>query len=62
MREYEYRDDSRFPMAQLRYEQKLKQMRNRLMDPSDYRPRVGRVGVRGNNLDANGVNYPSGRW
>jgi hypothetical protein len=59
MREYEYRDDSRFPMAQLRYQEKLKELRNRIMDPPDFRPRVGRVPDRSSNL---GSYYPPGRW
>jgi hypothetical protein len=59
MREYEYRDDSRFPMAQMRYEQKLKQMRNRIIDPPDFRPRCGSIPDRSSNLSGD---FPPGRW
>jgi hypothetical protein len=62
MREYEYRDDSRLPFARVQYEQKLNYLRNRVMNPADYRPRVGRLRDRSNNLDHDGVNFPSGRW
>lgn len=59
MREYEYRDDSRAPLAAARYAQKLQQFRNRIMNPPDYRPRVGRFVDRGSNL---GPYFPSGRF
>jgi hypothetical protein len=62
MREYEYRDDSRFAMAQAGYTEKLKSLRDRINFPPDYRPRVGRLHDRSNNLDHNGVAFPSGRW
>jgi len=62
MREMEYRSDDRYQFAQARYMEKLKNLRDRICDPPDYKPRVGKLSVRGNNLDANGVNYPSGRW
>jgi len=63
MREMSYRDDpSRYSMAAQRYQEKLKQLRDRVMNPPDYKPRVGRISDRGNNLDSGGVMYPSGRW
>jgi hypothetical protein len=62
MREYEYRDDSRYAMAQNGYREKLKYLRERICNPPDYRPRVGRLRDRSNNLDHDGVNFPVGRW
>jgi hypothetical protein len=62
MREYEYRDDSRYAMAVQGYQQKLKYLRDRVMNPADYRPRVGRLVDRANNLDHDGVHFPAGRW
>jgi hypothetical protein len=62
MREYEYRDDSRVAMAAAGYQQKLKYLRDRVINPPDYRPRVGRLRDRSNNLDHDGVNFPTGRW
>jgi hypothetical protein len=63
MREYEYRDDTRAAMAAAGFTQKLKALRDRIVDPPDYRPRVGRLPDRHTNLDgAGGVLYPPGRW
>jgi hypothetical protein len=63
IREYEYRDDpSRAQTARAQYEWKLKYLRDRLMNAPDYRPRVGRLIDRSNNLDHDGVNFPAGRW
>jgi hypothetical protein len=59
MCEYEYRDDSRLPMAQARYNAKLKNLRDRVMNPADYKPRVGRIRDRSSNL---GSYFPPGRF
>lgn len=59
MREYEFRDDSRAALAMAQYQAKLKMMRDRIMDPPDYRPRVGRIPDRTSNL---GPWFPTGRW
>jgi hypothetical protein len=59
MREMEYRDDSRYAMAKAAYQEKLKYLRERIMNPPDYRPRVGRIPDRSSNLSGY---FPPGRW
>jgi hypothetical protein len=59
MREYEYRDDSRAAVARAQFQEKLKYLRDRLIDPPDFRPRVGRIPDRSSNL---GSFYPPGRF
>lgn len=60
MREYEFKQDLRYPQAATDYKDWLLKLKNFVLNPPDYRPVAGKLPVRGgSNL---GAWYPDGIW
>ena len=59
MREYEYRNDPRWPIAKGMFDQNLRAFKVRLWNSPDYLPVAGTIPNTGSNL---GPWYPVGRW